>query len=182
MAGDMQYEYRQNEALLLRSSINVDEFEIYRPKRNDWGEYDLDGAAETWAHGRKIEPEFIDDLMASLRELDEANRSNESLTTNELSSTPAATIAAAITWSFLEDCPMSAQAREDGLIVVSYAQVELEVADGQWFARCLFDANPPIPKIAVHNYEEVLDYVSRAITARFHYVEKRPPGHVKFHP
>ena len=126
-------------------------------------------------------PEFTDDLMGSLRETDEANRSNESLTTNELLSTPAATIAAAITWSFSEDCPMSAQVKEDGLIVVSYAQVELEVADGQWFARCLFDADPPIPRTAVHNYEEVLDYVSRAITARLNYVEKRSPGHVKFH-
>jgi hypothetical protein len=95
-------------------------------------------------------------------------------------------IAAAITWSFPEDCPMSAKAREDGQHVdVKYGGgtgellVTLDKAD-HWIARYTFEAGPHVTEEIVSTFEEVLNFVGCAITSRFNYVERREPGTVRF--
>jgi len=64
------YEYGQKQSLLLRKNTKTHALEIFRPKKDTWEEYDWDGAMETWYDCTDVDPDHVDTLKNSLKELD----------------------------------------------------------------------------------------------------------------
>jgi hypothetical protein len=142
----------------------------------DLDDEDMDVLDEVW-----------DEVAAEIEESadDHGGMSDSS----EMPAFDAGNIAAAISWSFPEDCPMGARSSVDGKrVTVEYGgprNTECIVTldyDAGWTARLTFEGAGENTGEVVANFEQVLDFVGRAITARYNYVERRPPGRIRFSP
>ena len=64
------YEYGQRRSLLLRMNTKTRALEIFRPKEDTWEAYKWDGARETWYDCTDVDPDNVESLKKSLKELD----------------------------------------------------------------------------------------------------------------
>jgi len=71
MAKDTTYDYRLEGASLLRAPPHTLQIEIFRPAKNEWVEHDSDIAAVVdWYEGIIVQPDTVDELVESLKELE----------------------------------------------------------------------------------------------------------------